>query len=104
MCICGNNVERESHNIQSITKNQKQLKWTFPLAEAERSMLYSPTTLQQMVTLIQKPEIANIIYEDVVGNLKPVVCKPWQGKMTETRILWFNHKCRCKEKRNWLDY
>ncbi|XP_013908225.1 PREDICTED: delta and Notch-like epidermal growth factor-related receptor [Thamnophis sirtalis] len=48
--------------------------------------------LQQMVTLIQKPEIANIIYEDVVGNLKPVVCKPWQGKMLkpESRGLTTN--------------
>lgn len=90
MCICGNNVEQESHNIES--KNQKQLKWTFPLAEAERSMLYSPTALEQMVTLIQKPEIANIIYEDVVGNLKPVVCKPWLGKMLkpESRGLTTN--------------
>lgn len=68
MCICENNVAQESHNIESITKNQKQLKWTFPLAEAERSVLYSPTALQHMVTLIQKPENPNVIYKDVVGN------------------------------------
>lgn len=56
---------------------------------------------QWRAVLIQNPENAHTMYEEVVSNLKPLVkslAKSWQVKITGTRISWFNHKCRHERK------
>lgn len=68
------------------------------MAKGVRSTLYSPTRPQWKDTRIQNPENAHTMCGEVVGNLKLLICKTWQVKITGTRILWFNHKYRHERK------